>query len=147
MGVSATGQRSVASGPAGEVAVVGGGWSGIATAWYLRTRGVGAVVIERGESLGGRSAPGDLDGREITFGGKNIGHRYSCFRAFTDEMGDPEYEYFGINSSRIEDGRLRTVDSKHRVRSILGVLRKTPPREAARLLAMSWRVRREQSNR
>lgn len=127
----------------GPVAVVGGGWSGIATAWYLRGRGLEVELLESSDGLGGRSASGDLAGREVVFGGKNIGHRYERFREFARCMGDPPFEPFGISSSRIEDGRLRSIDSERRLQSTLDLLRGLPPRDVWRLVTAGVRVRRD----
>jgi len=40
--------------PQFRVAVVGGGFAGLAAAWYLRQCGIGVTVFEAGERLGGR---------------------------------------------------------------------------------------------
>jgi len=75
------------------------------------------------------------------FGGKNIGHGYTRFRAFARSLGDHPYEHFGINSSRLLDGRLITFDSENRARA-LGRLRGVPARDLARLGRLLLAVRR-----
>src|SRR4051812_46470782 len=96
-------------------AVVGAGMSGIAAAFYLQARGHEVELLEREPAIGGRCRPERLGDREITFGGKNIGHRYALFREFTTAMGDNPYEYFGINSARVRGDSLRIFDSTRRV--------------------------------
>lgn len=115
-----------------QYAIVGGGVSGLATAWYLQGRGAQTHIFESGAELGGRAGSGELGGRLVTLGGKNIGRSYTRFRAFTSSLGDHRYEYFGINSSRVIDGKMVTFDSKHRgqmVRNLRGV----STRDVARL--------------
>lgn len=136
------GQDHVARDLAGRrYAVVGGGVSGLAAAWYLQRRGAETHIIERDGALGGRAGSGQLGERTVTLGGKNIGRDYSRFRAFTQSLGEHPYEYFGINSSRVHDGRLLTFDSTAR-RRLLGQLRGIPPWDLARLGRLLLTVRR-----
>ena len=58
--------------PGPRVAVVGGGVSGISTAWYLRCAGARVELIERAETLGGRIGLDRLGDEPIELGGKNI---------------------------------------------------------------------------
>ena len=126
--------------------VVGGGVSGIAAAHYLHEAGLPVELLERDGVLGGRVAPAELEGRPIELGGKNIGHRYRYFRAFVQRMGGSEFEYFGINSSRVgRDGQLITVDGTRRWRSALGLLRSCSPRDLARFVRLALRVWRSES--
>ncbi|WP_406327081.1 protoporphyrinogen/coproporphyrinogen oxidase [Streptomyces sp. NBC_00203] len=131
-----------------DVIVVGGGWSGIATAWRLHRHGLRPVLIDDRPTLGGRSAQTSLGSRTVTLGGKNIGRKYTHFREFAAELGlgASDFEHFGINSSRIEDSRLRTVDSTGRAASVYGLLRGIPPRDLARILRLAWYTRRERAN-
>lgn len=148
--MTSTTANGTSTAPGGEraIAVVGGGWCGIAMTWSLRERGCETVLIDEAERLGGRSAPGPvLGGREITFGGKNIGRRYDRFRAFASAMGDPEYEPFGINSSRVEHGRVKTVDSERRLRSMLQLLSAIGPQDMTRVLRAALAVRRDPTAR
>lgn len=128
-------------------AVVGGGVSGIAASFHLSALGHDVELLERDGGIGGRCRPASLGEREITFGGKNIGRRYELFREFTAAMGDNPYEYFGINSARIEDGRIRTFDSTKRLRSLLGLRRRMTPRDAARFARTALLTRSEPENR
>jgi protoporphyrinogen/coproporphyrinogen III oxidase len=122
-------------------AVVGGGLSGLAAAWYLQRRGAETHLIERDRALGGRAGSGQLGERAVTLGGKNIGQGYRRFRDFTQSLGEHPYEHFGINSSRVLDGRLLTFDSEARGR-MLRQLRGIPPWDLARLGRLLLTVRR-----
>ena len=120
-------------------AIVGGGVSGLATAWYLQGRGAETHIFESEDELGGRAISGLLGDRLVTLGGKNIGRSYTRFRAFTSSLGDHRYEYFGINSSRVIDGRMLTFDSKHRVgmlRNLSGISGRDVARLAPLVLAL-----------
>jgi oxygen-dependent protoporphyrinogen oxidase len=127
--------------------VVGGGWSGIAAAWYLSRHGVRVTLLDEQERLGGRSASYPLGARSVTLGGKNIGTRYTQFRAFAEAFGGGPFEHFGINSARVERGRLRTVDNNSRVRSAVGVLRRARPRDVVLLARMARWVRGDERDR
>ncbi|MGH9225804.1 MAG: protoporphyrinogen oxidase [Acidimicrobiales bacterium] len=50
------------------VAVVGGGITGLATAWFLRQAGATVTLYEAGERLGGKIQTGDLDGVPVALG-------------------------------------------------------------------------------
>jgi oxygen-dependent protoporphyrinogen oxidase len=116
--------------------VIGGGASGIAAADFLLQANQPVELLEQGESLGGRIAPGELEGEPVDLGGKNIGQRYRLFREFARRHGDPSFEHFGINSSRVgPDGRLTTVDSTRRWRSVRQLWRQSPKRD---LLRFAW---------
>jgi protoporphyrinogen/coproporphyrinogen III oxidase len=104
--------------PGPRVAVVGGGVSGISTAWYLRSTGAQVELIERAETLGGRIGLDRLGDESIELGGKNIGRRYRLFREFTRECGDPAYRYFGLNTSTVRAGRVVTLDARNRLTGI-----------------------------
>ena len=127
-------------------AVVGGGLSGLAAAWYLQGRGAETHIFERDTELGGRARSGLLGERLLTLGGKNIGRSYHRFRAFTSSLGDHRYEHFGINSSRVIDGRVVTFDSTHRG-EMLRNLSATPARDLVRLARLAAVLRRDAGGR
>lgn len=123
-------------------AIVGGGLSGLAAAWYLQGRGAETHIIERAGELAGRAGSARLGERVLTLGGKNIGHDYTRFRAFAQGHGEHPFEHFGINSSRVLDGRLLSLDSEHRGRA-LRQLRGIPARDLARLGRLVLTARRD----
>lgn len=129
-----------------QYAVVGGGVSGLATAWYLQGRGAKTHIFESEGELGGRTISGELGGRLVTLGGKNIGRSYTRFRAFTSSLGDHRYQYFGINSSRVIDGKMVTFDSKNRA-GMLGNLRGISAGDVARLTQLLLMLKRDPSAR
>ena len=123
-------------------AIVGGGLSGLAAAWYLQGRGAETHVFESADELGGRAISGELGDRLLTLGGKNIGRSYTRFRAFTSSLGDHRYEYFGINSSRVVDGRTITFDSERRG-EMLRNLRGVSARDVAHLARLAFTLTRD----
>ncbi|MCG8343328.1 MAG: FAD-dependent oxidoreductase [Chlorobiales bacterium] len=84
-----------------KVAVIGGGISGIASAYYLNQHHVDVDLYDAAESIGGRIGSGFLDDRPVDFGGKNIGRKYKRFRSFVSDYGDLPFEYFGFNTSQV----------------------------------------------
>jgi oxygen-dependent protoporphyrinogen oxidase len=89
-----------------RVAVIGGGISGIASAFFLRQRKLDVDLYESEENIGGRIGSEPLLDRWVDFGGKNIGRHYSQFRDFAKACNDPEFEYFGINTSQLVNGHV-----------------------------------------
>jgi oxygen-dependent protoporphyrinogen oxidase len=130
-----------------RVAVVGGGISGLAAAFHLERAGFEVDVIDQGDILGGRFGLAILGDRPVMMGGKNIGRKYTSFRAFTSALGEHRYEPFGINSSRVEGGRTRTFDSGRVGRTLRTVATMGAPMDLARLLSLALRVRRSEENR
>ena len=127
-------------------AIVGGGVSGLASAWYLQGRGAETHIFESADELGGRAVSGRLGDRMVTLGGKNIGRSYTRFRAFTSSLGEHRYEYFGINSSRVVDGRMLTFDSQHRG-AMLANLRGISARDVTRLTPLALTLKRDSNAR
>lgn len=128
-------------------AVVGGGISGIAAAHFLRARHFDIDIIEKADSLGGRVGSAQLGDRTIDLGGKNIGHKYAVFRAFAESLGHGDYEPFGINSSRVRQGRIVTLDSSRRWRSTFNFLRDCPKADVFRFAQLCMHVLLRDQNR
>ena len=128
--------------PGARIAVVGGGVSGIATAYFLSKREFTPEIIEAEARLGGRAGSSQLGGKNIDIGGKNIGRRYALFRQFIAEHGNPELEFFGINSSTVQRGVLRTIDSERKLSSLYQLLRLVGPRDFVRLARLAFTVKR-----
>jgi len=95
-----------------RVAVIGGGISGIATAFYLLQRQIKVDIYESAEQIGGRVGSVQLQGRWVDFGGKNIGKHYRRFRDFVRANGNPEFEYFGFNTSQLINGRVVSISKE-----------------------------------
>ena len=130
-----------------RVAVIGSGASGLAAAFQLERSGFSVDLIERADELGGRFGPAKLGDRPVMMGGKNIGRKYSSFRAFTSALGPNPYEEFGINSSRVKDGQVQTFDSSQTGKSLRNVFKAGSPRDLARLVGLAVRVRANDANR
>lgn len=73
---------STHAGQCRSAAVVGGGWSGIAAAWYLHRAAYDVTLFDQGQGLGGRSATALLGGGAVILGGRDIGSSYVLFREF-----------------------------------------------------------------
>src|ERR1700730_11048752 len=129
-----------------SIAIIGGGAAGLAAAYYLRRKGHRVELIERGSQLGGRMATAMLGTRKVALGGKNIGRRYTLFREFVRDMGNQPFEYFGLNSSRIRDGRIVTLDGERRWSGMLRVLRTCTLSDVVRAAPMVAAIRRDRRN-
>ena len=127
--------------------VIGGGMSGMAAAHFLRSRGVQVELLEQSGALGGRVAPGWLGDRRVDLGGKNIGRKYTQFRSFAASLGFDRWEYFGLNTSRVEGGELRTLDASRRLRGIFRLAEGSSPMDFARFGRFAARVKWNRSAR
>ncbi|MDX6720379.1 MAG: protoporphyrinogen/coproporphyrinogen oxidase [Solirubrobacteraceae bacterium] len=130
-----------------RVAVVGSGISGLAAAFALENAGYDVDLIEREDRLGGRFGVATLGERPVMMGGKNIGRKYSSFRAFTSALGSHPYEEFGINSSRVKDGQVQTFDSSRVAKSLRNVFKAGSPRDLGRVAGLAMRVKADDANR
>jgi protoporphyrinogen/coproporphyrinogen III oxidase len=109
--------------------VVGGGASGLASAFFLKQLGLDAVVVERDSAIGGRMGTVRLGDRLLDCGGKNIGRQYALFRRFAASLGTHPFEHFGLNSSQRVDGRIRTFDGGARWRTLAELVRGLPAKD------------------
>lgn len=87
-----------------------------------------------------------LGDKLIEFGGKNIGRNYPLFRQFVQELGDFEYEFFGINTSTVANGKVHGIRSERPFESLLSVVRLTGVRDFVRIAALIAAVRRNARN-
>lgn len=126
------------------LAIIGGGISGIAAAYYATQSGWQVDLYEADDRLGGRIGCTTLNGRNIEFGGKNIGRNYDRFRQFTSAIGQDQYEEFGLNSSRSIGGRVANFNKDHsRLRTITQVFRLCGARGLAQLLPLVIALKRD----
>lgn len=92
--------------------MIGGGISGIASAYYFNQHHIDVDLYDAAESIGGRIGGGFLGDRPIDFGGKNIGKRYKRFRRFVNDCGDLPFEYFGFNTSQVVGGKVIKINKE-----------------------------------
>jgi oxygen-dependent protoporphyrinogen oxidase len=131
-----------------RVAVVGAGIAGMSAALHLHKAGHQVELIEQMDVLGGRLGLDRLGERTVMTGGKNLGRKYTAMRGFLAELGDPEYEEFGINTSRVCDGKLLTLDSKLSAWEKIRRLRRLGSlRDLLKLAYLGFLVRRNEENR
>lgn len=125
------------------LAIVGGGISGIASAFYATQHGYNVDLYEAEDELGGRIGCTEMHGRRVEFGGKNIGHRYTRFREFATEMGNTDFEPFGFSSSRSVAGRTLRInkDGSH-LRTLLQIWRHIGIRGIRELLPLVATLKR-----
>ncbi len=128
------------------VGVVGGGISGIATAYYLTKLGYSVELIESESGLGGRVGCDYIGDRKIEFGGKNIGRNYPRFRKFVAEMGDFPYEFFGINTSSNVKGKKKVLDSEKPISTLFNVIAMTGFRDFSRMARMIQAIKSNPDN-
>jgi oxygen-dependent protoporphyrinogen oxidase len=134
-------------GDGARVAVVGSGISGMSAALQLERAGYDVEVVERDDPLGGRFGVASLGDRPVMMGGKNVGRRYTAFRAWLDSLGTYEWESFGINTSVMKEDEVLTLDSTRRGRSLGSIRRMATPRDLVRLAVMTARIRADESNK
>lgn len=128
------------------VGVIGGGISGIAAAYYLSEMGYSVEIIEAEGDIGGRVGCDYIGERRIEFGGKNIGRNYPRFREFVSNIGDYEYEFFGINTSSKIAGKQRTIDSEKPIKTLLNVVAMTGVKDFIKMSRMLSAIRRNPDN-
>jgi protoporphyrinogen/coproporphyrinogen III oxidase len=125
--------------------IVGGGASGLAAAFFLRQQGIDSLIVERDGMPGGRMGTVQLGDRRLDCGGKNIGKRYTLFHRFAASLGSYPFEYFGLNSSQVIDGTVKTVDASKRWRTLLDLTRGVAARDLLRFGRLVWRVKADES--
>ena len=125
--------------------VVGGGASGLAAAFFLKQRGVESVILERDGTPGGRMGTVTLGDRSLDCGGKNIGKKYRLFRQFAASVGTYPFEYFGLNSSQVIDGRVKTFEARARWRTLVDLTRGVAATDVVRFGRLLWRVKADET--
>jgi protoporphyrinogen/coproporphyrinogen III oxidase len=125
--------------------IVGGGASGLASAFFLKQRGIDSVIVERDGTLGGRMGTVRLGDRDLDCGGKNIGRQYRLFRQFAASLGSHPMEHFGLNSSQAVNGRIRTFDGGARWRTMARLASGLSANDMVRFGRLVWRVKRDEA--
>jgi protoporphyrinogen/coproporphyrinogen III oxidase len=125
--------------------IVGGGASGLATAFFLKQLGMDSVIIERDTTIGGRMGTVRLGDRTLDCGGKNIGRGYRLFRQFAASLGTHPLEYFGLNSSQAVNGRVRTFEASARWRTMLDLARGMSASDLVRFGRLLWSVKSDEA--
>jgi protoporphyrinogen/coproporphyrinogen III oxidase len=125
--------------------IVGGGASGLAVAFFLKQLGIDAVIVERDSTLGGRMGTVRLGDRSLDCGGKNIGKKYKLFRQFAASIGTYPFEYFGLNSSQVIDGKIKTFEARARWRTLVDLTRGVAAKDMLRFGHLVWRVKADES--
>jgi protoporphyrinogen/coproporphyrinogen III oxidase len=126
--------------------IVGGGASGLAAAFFLKQLGMDCEIVERDKRIGGRMGTVELGDRSLDCGGKNIGKRYTLFRQFAASLGTHPLEYFGLNSSQVQNGKIKTFDSNARWRSMWELARGASASDMVRFAGLLLRVKRDEVN-
>ena len=129
-----------------KAAVIGGGVSGIAAAYYLQKNGVPVDLYESLPGIGGRIGSDYMNGRPLDYGGKNIGLKYERFREFVKDLGGLDFEYFGFNTSQVINGRVSAFTKENeRLYNILRVLSLAGLTGTIKLVPLLNAVRRDPS--
>lgn len=132
-----------------RVAIVGCGVSGIASAHYLTKKYNGDVEIEFFESsktVGGRVGSKIVGSRVLDFGGKNIGYKYTLFREFLADQGCRDFEYFGVNTSKIVEGKLIPISREKNLKSIFNLLKMASPVDLIKMFFLLKMVKKDSNN-
>ncbi len=116
-----------------DAAIVGGGISGLATAWWLKKRGWSVAVLERGADPGGTMQTVSDQGWMIETGPNSALETTPLFRTLFDDCGLRDEVVYGNEAANrryiLRDGRLHILPMsppmflKSRLWSTLGKLR------------------------
>ncbi|MDZ7808184.1 MAG: protoporphyrinogen oxidase [Gracilimonas sp.] len=75
------------SGDKKEVLVLGGGISGLSTAWFLYKAGIPFTLFEKEKKSGGVISSSEIDGTVVDFGPNSLRDRDGALRALAEEIG------------------------------------------------------------
>ncbi|HIP13414.1 MAG TPA: NAD(P)/FAD-dependent oxidoreductase [Arcobacter sp.] len=107
----------------GNIAVIGSGISGIATAHELKKLGFNVDIFEKDSFIGGRVASMELDGSPITIGGENIGQNYKEFRNFCMDIGIENFKEYGLNITTVSRKKDININKNHMIKTFINILR------------------------
>lgn len=125
-----------------KFAIIGSGVSGISCAYYLNKHGYDFDIIESSDIISGRAGKAVLDQKNVDVGGKNIGHNYKLFREFVSDQGSYQYEYFGVNTSKIKNGKLVSISREKNMRSLFNLLKLASIKDLIKILIYSNRIKK-----
>jgi oxygen-dependent protoporphyrinogen oxidase len=128
-----------------KVAIIGSGISGISAAYYLLKQGYEVDIIESSSDIGGRIGSFKLGNRWIDFGGKNIGYGYKLFREFVADQGSFNYEYFGVNTSKVVNGKIVPINREKNLRSLFNILKLANPIDLIKIFYLVKRIKKNPS--
>ncbi|HLO61704.1 MAG TPA: FAD-dependent oxidoreductase, partial [Azonexus sp.] len=86
-----------------RVAVIGGGWAGIAAAVELTARGISTTLFEAGRVLGGRARSASVDGRVLDNGQHILLGAYRDTLALMRQVGADPDQLFDRRPLRVID--------------------------------------------
>lgn len=127
-----------------NIAVIGSGISGLATAYELHSRGYNVTVFEKDLSIGGRLGTQKLREKDVSLGGKNIGKKYVEFRRMCRELHEDNFEKFGLNSTS-SNTSLR-IDKDRPFKSLLSILSHIPFSDILKMLPMIQAIKQDREN-
>ncbi len=67
--------------------VLGGGISGLATAWYLKKAGIPFILIEKEDKVGGVIRSSEIEGTVVDFGPNSLRDKDGSLRALAEDVG------------------------------------------------------------
>jgi monoamine oxidase len=92
-----------------DVAVIGAGFAGLTAARALEAQGLRVQVLEARDRVGGRSRPGELNGRTIDTGGQWVGVGHERLTRLVQEAGTTLVPQYGRGRKVLQiNGRTRT---------------------------------------
>lgn len=126
-----------------KIAIIGAGISGIAAAHFLKRETNQFDIFESSDNFGGRVGSLKMGDKWIDFGGKNIGYGYKLFREFVKEQGEFNYEYFGVNTSKILNGKITKINREKNLKSFLNLFKLATPIDLIKLFYLVKRIKKQ----
>jgi oxygen-dependent protoporphyrinogen oxidase len=102
--------------------------------------------FESSKNIGGRVGSKKVGDKYLDFGGKNIGYKYKLFREFVKDQGDFEYEYFGVNTSKVVDGKIVPINREKNFKSLIRLLKLANLFDLIKLFYLLKKVKNDEKN-
>lgn len=125
-------RRKQATRSATDVVVIGAGFAGLTAARALEAQGLSVQVLEARDRVGGRSRPGNLNGRTIDTGGQWVGAGHDRLTRLVAEAGAKLVPQYG------EGKKLVQIDGKSR--SYTGLIPPVSPHALMEMQVALWRL-------